>query len=780
MFEPRGTRNGQKFNFGEAEVESFLFCFNSSLGGELLAKQTSNLNTFRFRHGILIQVVVQANICHLAVVVLTILISARPESLRRPKRLSSPAPDLIPERPGTYPRKISRRSLPPPPPPPRSSSLYSLSSLHASSSLSTRSPSTSSVASSFTSILSIRPSQSSVNLSPRPSVLSPIDVDCEVFSSPAIQLRGEDPPTVLSPVDVDSAVEQLASSVRRISEEQDALFNIFRSGHITGSGGQKRSRSIGNDRKEEEDMDQVGAEKGRMEEVGKLSLDEKQGQPNVTENLELVNARRESDEYVKDTTNLKSNEETQLPKKSAKPKSEDKSEEKKKKEKDEKKTKKRRPSLFVEIPPVEADLLKVDNNDGREHAQKEASWSVSIPIIRTDRQDGVTKNPVKERESKDNQMKRNESNNKPAMTTSINIPILRSVEPEEKGELLKKSRVVVDSKESGRCTNDDGARHNCFPPATNEDALVSHEMRSVISKLRRVKGELEKKGVEEKANGGNAERIVADTLDNEITNEPWSDTDGEDYIEATGPTPDLETARDIKEADPMSPLVSQIVEIRQFIKKFRRSLADEETFLNSNPNTVSKNSETVEATEKKLTIEKPSPQRLKRNWSLREGNLVDWNGRNQEQDGRNQDQDGRRRDQDRKSQDQDRDGRGQDQDQDGRSQDRDGRSQDQDQRDEDDDQISKGGLFWASPALVKEEVEKTEWEELMTDAGSNEDGKEDGRSSYLILPSSPNVASPVISSRKKKVSVTSFTTKKVSVTSPDWNSDNHHTFVHLI
>merc|ERR1719341_116083 len=207
MFEPRGTRNGQKFNFGEAEVESFLqnrpptSIHSGSVMGSLY----------------------------------------RPESLRRPKRLSSPAPDLIPERPGTYPRKISRRSLPPPPPPPRSSSLYSLSSLHASSSLSTRSPSTSSVASSFTSILSIRPSQSSVNLSPLPSVLSPIDVDCEVFSSPAIQLRGEDPPTVLSPVDVDSAVEQLASSVRRISEEQDALFNIFRSGHITGSGGQKRS-----------------------------------------------------------------------------------------------------------------------------------------------------------------------------------------------------------------------------------------------------------------------------------------------------------------------------------------------------------------------------------------------------------------------------------------------------------------------------------------------------------------------------------------------------------
>merc|ERR1711971_899579 len=115
---------------------------------------------------------------------------------------------------------------------------------------------------------------------------------------------------------------------------------------------------------------------------------------------------------------------------------------------------------------------------------------------------------------------------------------------------------------------------------------------------RRVKGELEKKGVEERVNGGNPERILADTPDNEITNELWSDTDGEDYIEAMGPTPDLETAED-KEADPMSPLVSQIVEIRQFIKKFRRSLSDEETNTGQrSPNTVSNNSETVEVSGK--------------------------------------------------------------------------------------------------------------------------------------------------------------------------------------
>merc|ERR1711971_1342628 len=162
-----------------------------------------------------------------------------------------------------------------------------------------------------------------------------------------------------------------------------------------------------------------------------------------------------------------------------------------------------------------------------------------------------------------------------------------------------------------------------------------------------------------------------------------------------GPTPDLETAGD-KDADPMSPLVSQIVEIRQFIKKFRRSLADEEIFLNSSPNTVSNNSETVEVTGKRISSERSSPHRLKRNCSLRERNLVDQNGRNQDQDG----------------------------------------------GDEDQDQIGKGGLFWASPAYVKEEVDL-----------------------------------PVISPRKKKVSVTSFTTKKVSVTSPDWNNDKHHTFV---
>merc|ERR1711971_735255 len=188
-----------------------------------------------------------------------------------------------------------------------------------------------------------------------------------------------------------------------------------------------------------------------------------------------------------------------------------------------------------------------------------------------------------------------------------------------------------------------------------------------------------------------------------------------------GPTPDLETAGD-KDADPMSPLVSQIVEIRQFIKKFRRSLADEEIFLNSSPNTVSNNSETVEVTGKRISSERSSPHRLKRNCSLRERNLVDQNGRSQVQE----------RD---VSQNQDQDGRSQDQDQDGRNQDQDG-------GDEDQDQIGKGGLFWASPAYVKEEVDL-----------------------------------PVISPRKKKVSVTSFTTKKVSVTSPDWNNDKHHTFV---
>merc|ERR1719460_3151179 len=110
-------------------------------------------------------------------------------------------------------------------------------------------------------------------------------------------------------------------------------------------------------------------------------------------------------------------------------------------------------------------------------------------------------------------------------------------------------------------------------------------MRRVILKLRQVKGELERENVDQ--SGGKPEKLGE-------RNEAWSDTDGEDYIEATGPTPDPETDSGEKHSGPMSPLVSQIVEIRQFIKNFRRSVADEERSLNSEPNSVSNKSETVE------------------------------------------------------------------------------------------------------------------------------------------------------------------------------------------
>ena len=146
--------------------------------------------------------------------------------------------------------------MPPPPPPPRTSSLYSLSPPHTSN-LSTRSTSNSSVAS-FTSILATRPSKSSPSISMPPSVLSPVDVDCEVFLPAAVQLKGENPPTVLSPIDVDTAVEQLASSVRRISLEQDALFNVFRSGRITeGARRGRRSSSEGGREGERECSEEV-------------------------------------------------------------------------------------------------------------------------------------------------------------------------------------------------------------------------------------------------------------------------------------------------------------------------------------------------------------------------------------------------------------------------------------------------------------------------------------------------------------------------------------------
>ena len=670
--------------------------------------------------------------------------------------MSSPVPDLISERPGTYPRKISRRSLPPPPPPPRTSSLYSLSP-HASS-LSTRSPSTSSLAS-FTSILAIRPgSESSPNLFSRPSVLSPIDVDIEVFSptrmeeggQPPIQIPGSGPPTVLSPVDVDSAVEKLALSVRRISEEQDALFNIFRSGgHVTGGGEEKGKKSNSRGSGKEEDKDnrgQIREDTGRLEEASNENIEE----GIVTKKVEIFNeecngevAARElnkmSKEHEENATNLKSKGSTNH---TEQVKSEDKSEEKKKNQKHKYEKKKRRPPLFVDIPSVETEM-------GKENPPKEEMWSVSIPIMRTDegskveKEDRVNDALRRRREPEDET-----SVNIPIMRTdqqaweeekgeedrvrreadekrkikSVNIPILRSINPEK----VKLEKLDLEEESGRRCNNDDGTDHSGFP-ATRNSADVSDEMRRVISKLRRVKGELERESVDQSE--GKPSRIV-DGKPRE-PNEVWSDTDSEDYIEATGPMPDLERAASgVNLPGPMSPLVSQIVEIRQFIKNFRRSVAGEESLNRGDPNSFSNNSEAVEVSGERSSSEKSSPNMMKRSSFLRERKLNDQNGRNRDQD-----------------------------------QERDGRDQD-----------GKGGLFWASPALVKEEDENKESEE-----GSDEEEKEEGaRSSFHILPSSPKNALPVIAPRNKKVSVTSFTMKKVSVTSPEWNSDNHHSFVHLI
>ena len=60
-------------------------------------------------------------------------------------------------------------------------------------------------------------------------------------------------------------------------------------------------------------------------------------------------------------------------------------------------------------------------------------------------------------------------------------------------------------------------------------------------------------------------------------------------------------------------------------------------------------------------------------------------------------------------------------------------------------------------------------------------GRQDIKSRHLILPSSPQEPpSPVILTPKRKVSVTTSISRKVSVTSPDPKSNNHPTFVHLI
>ena len=525
---------------------------------------------------------------------------------------------------------------------------------------------------------------------------------------PPIVLPGEGPPTALSPVDVDVAVEQLASSVRRISQEQDNLFSIFRGNELMGGGHGGEKNKDGDKKTDGGDRNQTSPVENRRTE-GASKEDTEEGKGQLQENLESVEgdiangSNKMQDKCLGESTNGNAVPEgkTHLPKEPTKP-SEHKSERKEKKDKeiDEKKTKKRKPPLFVEIPSVGADVREMGKDGEMEDAEKEKRWTVNIPIIRMDQQGGKEErhgvtDPTKERESR--------------KITFVNIPILRSDQPER-----EKLENTVGAADESECNNDDGLGHNCSP--TNSDALVSKEMRSVISKLRQVQGELEM-GVEEKAekvkvnqSEGESEKITPPSLDNVKTGEKVetlsSDTEGEDYIEATGPSQDSDQAGE-NEKGQMSPLVSQIVQIRQFIQNFRRSIQDTRS--------VSNNSETVEVTEKRLKNEGSSPRR--------EGSLFDW-----------------------------------------------------DERSEDQNQL---GLFWASPALVKEEGAKKESEKMDTHVGGEQERTEDVRSGFLILPSSPKVASPVIYP-KRKASVTSQTTKKVSVMSPDWKTDNHHTFVHLI
>merc|ERR1719447_2031662 len=230
------------------------------------------------------------------------------------------------------------------------------------------------------------------------------------------------------------------------------------------------------------------------------------------------------------------------------------------------------------------------------------------------------------------------------------------------------------------------------------EALVSKEMRRVISQLRQVKGGLETDYTE-------PERIQGATrpeLEEKEAKGACSDTDGEDYIEASGPSPESEEREAGKSANPMSPLVSQIVEIRQFIKQFRKSIGQENAFLENNQNNV------LACSNKDAEEKQETSSRAKASRSY---------------------------------------------------------SQAQDQGD-------KNGLFWASPAQVKEdEEEKDELDK--TEKG----GRQDIKSRHLILPSSPQEPpSSVILTPKRKVSVTTSISRKVSVTSPDPKSNNHPTF----
>ena len=556
-----------------------------------------------------------------------------------------------------------------------------------------------------------------------PSVLSPVDVDCEVFLPAAVQLKGENPPTVLSPIDVDTAVEQLASSVRRISLEQDALFNVFRSGRIT-EGAQKGRRSSSEGGRECRD----GVRKDNSASRGEKRQD-KDKQTNrkslPDDDLDLRRNRSLSkelqqmpDEPGRSTTTF--NPEQETVKQPSKISRGTKHAGKGPKEKDEAKKK---PALFVDIPPPEPENIEMNRTNyvsDKSHPVGKESWIVSIPIRRIEEtaveEDGGTNKHL----NSGGVVALPSEAEATSARTSVNIPIQRLDPPPD----MKRSekRTPVAEKGPG-CNNDDRLNHNYFLATSSggvhvseemrseksnksdkmevSEALVSKEMRRVISQLRQVKGGLETDYTE-------PERIQGATrpeLEEKEAKEACSDTDGEDYIEASGPSPESEE-REAGKSNPMSPLVSQIVEIRQFIKQFRKSIGQENAFLENNQNNV------LACSNKDAEEKQETSSRAKASRSCSQAK----------------------------------------------------------------DQGDKNGLFWASPAQVKEdEEEKDELDK--TEKG----GRQDIKSRHLILPSSPQEPpSSVILTPKRKVSVMTSISRKVSVTSPDPKSNNHPTFVHLI
>ena len=563
-----------------------------------------------------------------------------------------------------------------------------------------------------------------------PSVLSPVDVDCEVFLPAAVQLKGENPPTVLSPIDVDTAVEQLASSVRRISLEQDALFNVFRSGRITeGARRGRRSSSEGGREGERECSEEVrdGVRQDDSTSRGEKTQD-KDKQTNrkslPDDDLDLRRNRSLSEELQqmpdkpgRSTTTF--NPEQETVKQPSKISRGTKNAGKGPKEKDEAKKK---PALFVDIPPPEPENIEITRTNyvsDKSHPVGKESWIVSIPITR------IEETAVEEDDGTNKHLDGcgvvalpSESEATSART-SVNIPIQRLDPPPEMNRPEKRTPVT---EKGPRCNNDDRLNHNYFLATSSggvhvseemrseksnksdkmevSEALVSKEMRRVISQLRQVKGGLETDYTEPERKGA-----TRPELEEKEAKEACSDTDGEDYIEASGPSPESEEREAGKSANPMSPLVSQIVEIRQFIKQFRKSIGQENAFLENNQNNV------LACSNKDAEEKQETSSRAKASRSCSQAQ----------------------------------------------------------------DQCDKNGLFWASPAHVKEDEEKEELNK--TEKG----GRQDIKSRHLILPSSPQEPpSSVILTPKRKISVTTSISRKVSVTSPDPKSNNHPTFVHLI